>query len=86
MEHNFGHGKKHLSTVFAYLMIIAFFVDQLQQIGCKKFKKAFTFYTMKKILWERKRGIFFHFYLDRMDNLWNSLAYGYKSTLEINTS
>ena len=65
-------------------MIIAFFVDQLQQIGCKKFKKAIEFYRMKKTLWERKRGIFFHFYLDSMDALWNALAYGYKSTLEVN--
>ena len=28
-EHNFGHGYKHLSTVFAYLMMLAFLVDQV---------------------------------------------------------
>ena len=28
-EHNFGHGKKNLSTVFAYLMMLAFL--QIQQ-------------------------------------------------------
>lgn len=39
-EHNFGHGNKHLSTVFAHLMMLAFFVDKLQQLGCKLFKKA----------------------------------------------
>ena len=39
-EHNFGHGNQHLSTVFAHLMLLAFFVDQLQQLGCKLFTKA----------------------------------------------
>ena len=28
-EHNFGHGYKHLTTVFAYLMYLAFFVDHV---------------------------------------------------------
>jgi len=27
--HNFGHGKDYLSTMFAYLMLMAFYVDQL---------------------------------------------------------
>ena len=26
-EHNFGHGKMHLATVFAYLMMLAFLID-----------------------------------------------------------
>ena len=30
-EHNFGHGKKNLHTVFAYLMMLAFLVDQIQE-------------------------------------------------------
>ncbi|MDP1949737.1 MAG: hypothetical protein Q8K59_01300, partial [Nitrosomonas sp.] len=28
-EHNFGHGYRHLSTVFACLMMLAFLVDQV---------------------------------------------------------
>ena len=26
-EHNFGHGEKHLATVFANLMMLAFLID-----------------------------------------------------------
>ena len=73
-EHNFGHGKKHLSTVFAYLMMLAFFVDQLQQMGCKTFQKALARYKTKKTLWERKRGLFFNFCFEGIDALWNTLA------------
>ena len=31
-EHNYGHGKKHLSNVVVYLMMPAFLRDQLQQM------------------------------------------------------
>jgi hypothetical protein len=31
-EHNFGHGQKHLCTVFAMIMMLAFLVDQTLQL------------------------------------------------------
>ena len=31
-EHNYGHGEQHLSVVFAMLMMLAFLVDQAQQL------------------------------------------------------
>ena len=37
-EHNFGHGERHLSTVFAYLMMLAFLIDQCQQRCCALFQ------------------------------------------------
>src|SRR5439155_7855374 len=33
-EHNYGHGEQHLSVVFAILMMLAFLVDQVQQLCC----------------------------------------------------
>ncbi len=36
-EHNFGHGYKNLSVVFAMLMMLAFLVDQVQQIASQLF-------------------------------------------------
>jgi hypothetical protein len=85
-EHNFGHGKKHLSTVFAYLMMLAFFVDQLQQLGCKVFSKALARLKTKKSLWERKRSLFFNFFIDSLDDLWSALAYGHRAQLTPDTS
>lgn len=85
-EHNFGHGKKHLSTVFAYLMMLAFFVDQLQQLGCKAFTKALARLKTKKSLWERKRSLFFNFFISSMDDLWSALAYGHRAQLTPDTS
>jgi len=85
-EHNFGHGKKHLSTVFAYLMVLAFFVDQLQQLGCKTFIKALARLKTKKNLWECKRGLFFNFLIDRLEDLWSALADGHRTQPTLDTS
>jgi len=86
-EHNFGHGKKHLSTVFAYLMNLAFFVDQLRQLCCKAFKKALIRLCSKKNLWEKQRGLFFHYFIDSWETFAGALAHGHRgSKLEIDTS
>jgi hypothetical protein len=37
-EHNYGHGKENLSTVLAYLMLLAFHTDQLIQRCSKPFQ------------------------------------------------
>jgi len=39
-EHNFGHGKKHLHTVFTHLMMLAFLIDQCLQHLNKRFQAA----------------------------------------------
>lgn len=85
-EHNFGHGKKHLSTIFAYLMMLAFFVDQLQQLGCKTFQKALRKLKTKKTLWERKRGLFFNFLINSIEDLWNAMANDHSAKLIPDTS
>ncbi len=38
-EHNLGHGQKNLSTNFAMLMVLAFMVDQIQEMTSKKVRK-----------------------------------------------
>lgn len=54
-EHNYGHGKKYLSTIFCLLMLLSFLIDQVQGIACSLFqavkKQAGSFRT----LWEKTR-------------------------------
>jgi hypothetical protein len=47
-EHNFGHGYKNLSTNFAFLMMLAFLCDQLQEMSCKTFQKALQIANNKR--------------------------------------
>ena len=37
-EHNFGHGNKNLTSVFSMLMVLAFFLDQAQEVFAVIFK------------------------------------------------
>jgi Transposase DDE domain len=57
-EHNYGHGKKHLSTFLAYLMFLAFFIDQMIQACCHIFKEIEKNIPTKKKLWETMRSLF----------------------------
>ena len=40
LEHSYGHGKKYLCTIFAYLTYLSFLIDQTQELVCDKFNKA----------------------------------------------
>ncbi len=57
-EHNFGHGKKNLSVVFVVLMMLAFLVDQVQQLACALFQAVLDKKGSRKRLWEHMRALF----------------------------
>jgi hypothetical protein len=39
-EHNFGHGYNNLCSVMTMVMMLAFLIDQVQQLCCTVYKKA----------------------------------------------
>jgi len=56
-EHNYGHGKKNLCSVFTMLMMLAFLIDQVQQLCCKTYKKARKHVGTFKVLFETMRSL-----------------------------
>ena len=58
LEHNYGHGKKYLSTNFALLTLLAFLTDQMAQHCDASFQKALEYCETKKRLWEKVRQVF----------------------------
>jgi hypothetical protein len=78
LEHNFGLGEQHLSAVFAMLMLLAFLVDQIQQLCWPMFKAAWNKYGSKKALWEAMRQIFKCFRLSSANTLYDALVHGVK--------
>lgn len=74
-EHNFGHGKKHLSVVFALLMMLAFLVDQVQQSCDGLFQAVWAKMGTKRRLWERVRSLFHDFRLKSMRQLYELLLH-----------
>jgi hypothetical protein len=77
-EHNYGHGEQHLSVVFAMLMLLAFLVDQVQQLCCALFQAVWAKLGSKRLLWERMRALFSTYALASMRQLFEALLYGLK--------
>jgi hypothetical protein len=77
-EHNYGHGEQHLSVVFAMLMMLAFLVDQAQQLCCALFRAVWLKLGSKRLLWERMRALFYTYALMSMRQLFEALLYGFK--------
>ena len=77
-EHNFGHGHQHLSVVFMILMMLAFLVDQTQQLACSLFQAVLQKESSRKSLWEHMRNLFYTLEFECMEDIWRALLYGYK--------
>lgn len=69
-EHNYGHGTKHLSVVLAMLMMLAFLVDQVQQLCCPLFQATLKKMKTKRALWENLRSHFRYFIFRSMEHLY----------------
>jgi hypothetical protein len=82
-EHNYGHGEQHLSVVFATLMMLAFLVDQAQQLCCALFQAVWAKLGSKRLLWERMRALFYTYQLDAMRALFEALLYGFEKSRPI---
>ena len=74
-EHNYGHGEKNLSVVFAMLMMLAFLVDQVQQLCCPLFQAVLEKTGSKRALWEKLRSHFWHLTFHSFEHLYQVVLY-----------
>ena len=81
-EHNYGHGHQHLSAVLAMLMMLAFLVDQTQQLCCPLFAAAWEKCISKRALWERLREIFHQFQVNSMQAIYEAMLSRVKPSLK----
>lgn len=87
LEHNYGHGKQHLSTVLAVLMMLQFLIDQVQENACSLFKAALGRCNDRKPLWNFMCSRFLEHLLPSWEVLWKSIIYGFKPNLiQLDTS
>jgi hypothetical protein len=77
-EHNFGHGDKNLSVVFALLMMLAFLVDQTQQVACRLFQAVLHKIGCRTRLWEDIRALFHTLPFDSMESIYRALLHGFR--------
>ena len=81
-EHNFGHGKRHLSVVLANLMMLAFLIDQVQARCCSLFRQARHKAGRSRYFWERVRGLFLYFVVSDWEVLYKVIA-GYRTDVVV---
>src|SRR3989441_9598295 len=79
-EPNYGPGTQNLSVVFAMLMMLAFLVDQTQQLCCALFQAVWAKLGSKRLLWERMRALFYDYALESMREVWAALLYGFEKS------
>lgn len=75
LEHNYGHGEEHLASNLACLMFLVFLIDQVEQLACPVFNKAWQSCFSKIKLWEVIRQYFMTFIIDSWYQLLKTLAY-----------
>ncbi len=85
-EHNFGHGKKNLMSVFAFLMLLAFLIDQIQEAACGLFQAALQKVFSRRALWERMRCYFYICLVDSWEALFSAIGQGTGAIIGKNSS
>jgi hypothetical protein len=73
-EHNYGHGKKYLSTVFCLLMMLAFLVDQVQGIACNLFAAIRKRAGSLRGVWENMRVLLQYMRFSSWEVLYQTMA------------
>lgn len=74
LEHNYGHGKKFLSSTLAGLMLLAFLSDQVQEHACPLFKAARKKTRIKTSLWEKMQVYLQDVEVPDWETLWKLIA------------
>lgn len=69
-EHNYGHGKQHLSTNFCLLMMLAFLIDQIQEACCTVFQGCKKKMGTYRGLWHKMCVLFQTVALSSWENLY----------------
>jgi hypothetical protein len=81
-EHNYGHGKDHLSTMFAFLMLLAFLVDQIVQISCHIFRTIEHHIFTKIKLWQSLKSVFHTIICSSMEQIYQKIALLFNINIE----
>ena len=76
-EHNFGHGHLNLSVVFALLMMLAFLIDQIQELTCRVFQQALAAQGSRRGLWQTLRSLWQSYHVTSLLDLYAAVAHGF---------
>ena len=67
-------------------MMLAFLIDQIQQLCCPEFKKALKKCIRKKYLWSKIKEWFLTFFIDSWEAFFKAIAEPPEFKISINTT
>lgn len=72
-EHNYGHGYKTLSNLFAGLMLLAFLIDQCLEAFSFEFKAALKKCVSRTLLWKKIQAFFVCYLVDDWNKIYGAI-------------
>ncbi|MCF6298699.1 MAG: hypothetical protein L3J01_02355 [Thiomicrorhabdus sp.] len=72
--YNYGHGKENLCSVMTMLMMLAFLIDQVQQLCSAAYQKARQHVGAFNVLFERIRALIHHGVFVNWETLYTYIA------------
>ena len=86
LEHNFGHGKKHLSSLLATLNILALLFHTLLELLDEKYRLLRAHLPTRKTFFDDLRALTRYLYFESWDHLLTFMIQGLELDLPHNTS
>ena len=74
-EHNYGHGYEHLCSVMTMLMMLAFLIDQVQQLCSRSYQQARRHVGRFSSLFEFARSLVSLFVWESFEQLWTYIGH-----------
>lgn len=86
LEHNFGHGKNHLSSLLATFNILAFLFHTLLDFTDEKYQLIRQHLPTRKTFFDDLRALTRYLYFDSWNSLLNFMIHGLELEFHSNTS
>ena len=86
LEHNFGHGKNHLSSLLATFNILAFLFHTLLDLTDEKYQLIRQHLPTRKTFFDDLRALTRYLYFDSWNSLLNFMIHGLELEFHSNTS
>jgi hypothetical protein len=86
LEHNFGHGKNHLSSLLATFNILAFLFHTLLHLTHEKYQLIRQHLGTRKTFFDDIRALIHYFYFDSWNSLLDLMIHGLGLDFFFNTS
>ena len=86
LEHNFGHGKKHLSSLLATFNLLAFLFHTLLDLTDQKYQLIRQHLPTRKTFFDDLRALTRYLYFDSWDNLLSFMLQGLELDFPPNSS